>query len=309
MPMDLRRIYHATILSQEKNFTKAANKLFITQPALSRSITKLETELDIKIFNRDPGEVTLTDIGKTFIERAKTLLQHSEDIRHEMDSIHDGSLENLAFGITPYPAAALLNPLIKHTIKEHKDIKIRAEVSSLEDLIQQLDEENIEFFITNSMWISLGQKYKVSSISEIKVSLYVRKGHPILSDNINGIKETSELLRYPLVGVTLSPSRFRNFKMALGIPTSSSFQLSVACNDFSLLKSITLSSDSILIAPPLAIDQDNCKDAFRKIEFTEELAYLENSNIDICIVKLAKNVLSPLAQETKDYLQNFPEKQ
>jgi DNA-binding transcriptional LysR family regulator len=71
--MDFRRLRHAMVLREEKTFVKAAAKLHITQPALSQSISRLEADVGLRLFDRDRSGVFLTAVGKTFMARAEEL--------------------------------------------------------------------------------------------------------------------------------------------------------------------------------------------------------------------------------------------
>ncbi|MEG2708711.1 MAG: LysR family transcriptional regulator, partial [Vagococcus sp.] len=60
--LDLYQVFYE--VSQHKSFSKAAKSLYLTQPAVSQSISQLETELDVRLFNRTPQGVMLTEEGK-----------------------------------------------------------------------------------------------------------------------------------------------------------------------------------------------------------------------------------------------------
>ena len=72
--MDINHIRYVMAVAEEKNFSKAAEKLFITQPTLSLQIKKLETELGFPLFVRNTKNVELTSYGKQFVEQAKPVL-------------------------------------------------------------------------------------------------------------------------------------------------------------------------------------------------------------------------------------------
>ena len=73
--MDTRVLKYFLTVAQTNNITKAAEQLHITQPTLSRQIMDLETELDIKLFNRENRRLQLTKAGILFQQRATTMLQ------------------------------------------------------------------------------------------------------------------------------------------------------------------------------------------------------------------------------------------
>jgi LysR family transcriptional regulator, hydrogen peroxide-inducible genes activator len=79
--MTLNELRFIVAVAQERNFRRAAEKAFISQPALSLAIQKLEEELDLKIFERGKGNVTLTAVGAAIVEQAQRVLEEAERIR------------------------------------------------------------------------------------------------------------------------------------------------------------------------------------------------------------------------------------
>ncbi len=74
--MELRHFYSFIAVAEELNFTKAARRLHIAQPPVSRHIRDLETELGVKLFERNSNRVFLTDAGMGFLNEVRVVLQH-----------------------------------------------------------------------------------------------------------------------------------------------------------------------------------------------------------------------------------------
>ncbi len=79
--MTLNELRFIVAVAQELNFRRAAEKSFISQPALSLAIQKLEDELGLKIFERGKSEITITPIGSAIVEQAMRVLEEAERIR------------------------------------------------------------------------------------------------------------------------------------------------------------------------------------------------------------------------------------
>ncbi|MDP2762451.1 MAG: LysR substrate-binding domain-containing protein [Sideroxyarcus sp.] len=79
--MTLNELRFIVAVAQQRNFRRAAEKAFISQPALSLAIQKLEEELGLKLFERGKGEVTPTPVGKAIVEQAQRVLEEAERIR------------------------------------------------------------------------------------------------------------------------------------------------------------------------------------------------------------------------------------
>ncbi|MBI5892037.1 MAG: LysR family transcriptional regulator [Nitrosomonadales bacterium] len=79
--MTLNELRFIVAVAQERNFRRAAEKAFISQPALSLAIQKLEQELGLKIFERGKNDVTLTPVGSAIVEQAQRVLEEAEHLR------------------------------------------------------------------------------------------------------------------------------------------------------------------------------------------------------------------------------------
>jgi len=79
--MDLRSLRYFTAVAEERHFGRAAARLRITQPPLSRAIRQLETDLGALLLHRSPAGVTLTEAGTALYEEARALLEHAEHAR------------------------------------------------------------------------------------------------------------------------------------------------------------------------------------------------------------------------------------
>src|SRR5438876_130356 len=77
-PMELRHLRYFAAVAEKLSFTKAAQKLRVAQPALSRQIRQLEEELGVKLLERNRRQVALTEPGTAFLAEARAILQQSE---------------------------------------------------------------------------------------------------------------------------------------------------------------------------------------------------------------------------------------
>jgi DNA-binding transcriptional LysR family regulator len=95
---ELRRLRYFVAVATERNFTRAAERLHVAQPALSRQVRLLERELGVDLLRRTTHEVTLTDAGRFLLERAPGVLDATDDLWRSMTRFAAGEQGSLVLG-------------------------------------------------------------------------------------------------------------------------------------------------------------------------------------------------------------------
>ena len=99
--MKLIQLEYFVRIVEEQSFTKAAEKLFISQPALSKTIQSMEKELKVSLFSRNPGVATLTEDGNTVYKYAKDILSYCSNRTDELIARLGKAKEPVKFGLPP----------------------------------------------------------------------------------------------------------------------------------------------------------------------------------------------------------------
>ena len=110
--MDLREMRYIIELSKTKHMTHAANNLFISQPALYKSIRKVETELDTVLFYKRGNELLPTDTGKIVIENAQKILKMASQMEDSITAAKDLKQGEVRFGFTSVVGTMYLPELL-----------------------------------------------------------------------------------------------------------------------------------------------------------------------------------------------------
>lgn len=118
---------HAVIaVAEELNFTRAADRLHITQPALSKQITDLEEEQRFQLFTRDTRRVVqLTDSGRVFVEAARAALQLAERVGHVARAAQEGADSVLTIGYSPGANREWISTLVAIRLPLYPRLRIR----------------------------------------------------------------------------------------------------------------------------------------------------------------------------------------
>ncbi|GJM80786.1 hypothetical protein HMSSN139_32820 [Paenibacillus sp. HMSSN-139] len=122
--MELRQLQYTLQIAEEKNFSRAADKLHIAQPSLSQQLSKLEQELGVKLFQRNTSTVELTYAGASFIAHAQKIMDAVAQLRQEMDDISQLRAGRVVVGSMPITGSHLL-PYVLPAFKEsYPDIQV-----------------------------------------------------------------------------------------------------------------------------------------------------------------------------------------
>ncbi len=117
--MTLTELKYIVAVAREKHFGKAAEACFVSQPTLSVAVKKLEDELELKLFERSSGEVTVTPLGEEIVRQAQSVLEQAAEIKEIAKRGKDplgGPLKlGVIYTIGPYLLPDLVRQVIAHT--------------------------------------------------------------------------------------------------------------------------------------------------------------------------------------------------
>jgi DNA-binding transcriptional LysR family regulator len=114
--IELRLLQCVVTLAEELSFTRAARKLYVAQPALSRQIKDIESLLGVKLFERSTREVHLTPSGVAFVEEARAALIHTQRAEHLAKAVSCPDASPVVVGFSPHYNFSLLGSIKKRSI-------------------------------------------------------------------------------------------------------------------------------------------------------------------------------------------------
>ena len=109
--MNIKHLEHLLALADTGSFSRAAEKLFITQSALSRSIQSLEGDLGAKVLDRIGKRNELTPLGLDVVARARHIVRDAAELRHSAQLLQQGGQGSVSVGLGSGPGALLMTPL------------------------------------------------------------------------------------------------------------------------------------------------------------------------------------------------------
>lgn len=122
---ELRTLRYFLCVAEEKNMTRASERLRIAQPALSRQIARLEADLGLKVFNRTARGMELTEAGEILQRRAYVIMAQITQAHHDVTAHADRPQGVVVVGMPPTPGEFIAPPLLARVKAEYPEIELR----------------------------------------------------------------------------------------------------------------------------------------------------------------------------------------
>ncbi|KXU36996.1 hypothetical protein AXK11_03015 [Cephaloticoccus primus] len=175
--MELYQLRSLVAVAQSGNFTRAAESLNITQPALSQQIINLEKELEHKLLHRLGRRAVLTDAGRTFIERARRILLEADNATKEIRD-NPNAESRITVGAIPSVAPYILPALIAQARLEYPQLQIRAREDFRPELVEAVLDGSLDLAVVSTPVPSTA--LAVEPLMHEPLVLAVGPEHPLL---------------------------------------------------------------------------------------------------------------------------------
>jgi len=175
--MYLREYEYILAISRERSMRKAAETLYISQPALSRLVQEVESRVGAPLFDRSGRELVPTDIGRDYIAMAERIVSMNNDFQRSLGQ-KTSSIDQLQLVMPMVWATGFINAVIPEYHKEKPDIKIGVEIAGQRRLTDMLMERRATI-AAGIMTKELQQELACYPVRECDMALVVPKGHPL----------------------------------------------------------------------------------------------------------------------------------
>ncbi|UAB80481.1 LysR family transcriptional regulator [Marixanthomonas sp. SCSIO 43207] len=142
--MTITQLRYVLAVAEHQNFTKAAQKTFVTQPTLSMQIQKLEEELDILIFDRSKKPIELTAVGQKIVSQARNIVNESERMQDVVDQEKGFVGGEFKLGIIPTITPTLLPMFLKTFTNKYPKVQLKIEELTTPEIITKLQDGHID---------------------------------------------------------------------------------------------------------------------------------------------------------------------
>lgn len=190
------------MLAETGSFVQASAAIFLTQPALTRSIQALEDELGGRLFDRLGRRIELTPFGHEVLDRARRLVADAEALRQTGKGLHAGLIGKLRVGLSSGPGALLATRLMLYMAEHHQRLQLEISRGNTAVLIDALRDQRLDAAVVDIRSVLPAADLQIAQIFELEAGFLVRPDHPLMR---KGQPVTiDEVLDYPVASMPLS---------------------------------------------------------------------------------------------------------
>src|SRR5881396_573738 len=136
--MELRHLRYFVAAAEEQNVTRAAARLHVSQPPLSRQIRDLEDELGVALFEHGAKAVRLTEAGKAFLNEARAVLQRADDAVQMAKAVASGQRGEIHVGYAPSLTVEVLPRALRYFRESNPAVRVQLHDLSTQEMLRGL---------------------------------------------------------------------------------------------------------------------------------------------------------------------------
>ncbi len=294
MEITPRHIEQIEALQRYGSFRRAAEKLCISQPALSRSILILEEKLGIKFFDRAHGKLVPTAYGRMVLRRGGNILKEFQSLHRDISLMQNCEQGVLTIGCGPIPAETLAGEALGRFNRLYPKMSVKLVIDHAPSLEKHLNSRAMDFFVAEASQLEGRQEYEIVSMEQQQGYLCCRRGHPLASRSSVAF---DEILAYPLALMWLSDRIFSLLSKLSGRDIQKSEDLGTSvmeCDNMSILLRIVSESDAVTITSYEILSQSVNKDDICILPLT-----IPEFRSGYCVISLRNYSVIPAADHLK----------
>jgi DNA-binding transcriptional LysR family regulator len=195
--MELRHLRYFVAVAEAENVSRAALKLHISQPGISRQIRDLEDEIGFQLFERSAKSVKLTDAGKSFLTEARAVLQRADEAVKTARAIATGQEGELHVGYAGSPTVRILPPTLRAFQSELPNMRVRLHDLSTEEMLAGLRDGKLQMALMVCPTPGILRGLRFEKLQDMQIILAVAPKHPLAKSRSVTL---AEVAKQPLIG-------------------------------------------------------------------------------------------------------------
>ncbi len=245
--MNIKQLEHLLALADAGSFSRAAEKLFITQSALSRSIQSLEDDLGGKVLDRIGKRNELTPLGLDVVARARHIVRDAAELLHSAQLLQQGGKSSISVGLGSGPGALLTIPLMCAAAGLYRGtsgMRVSITRGPTELQIQQLRSRQLDAMVVDMRRVTPAIDLNIESLGEIRAGFIVHATHPLV---VQRSVSFQDITQYPVASTPLSDEVVRLLVDQYGVMANPSAMVTLLCEDAASLLATVAQTPAIYL--------------------------------------------------------------
>jgi DNA-binding transcriptional LysR family regulator len=243
--MTLVQLRHFVVVADLGSYAQASATLFLTQPALTRSIQSLEEELGGALFDRLGRRIALTPFGQVVLVRARRLVSDAEALKQTGKGLHAGLIGKLRVGLSSAPGALLSVPLMLHMAEHHPRLQVEISRGNTAVLLNELREQHLDAAIVDIRSMRPSVDLQVAQAFEMAAGFLARREHPLAQ--LGRAATLDEVMAYPVASTPLSDEVARILIARYGPQANPDNMVTLRCDETLSIVDVARRSNAIVL--------------------------------------------------------------
>lgn len=177
--MELRHLRYFVAVAEEENVSKAALKLHVSQPGISRQIRDLEDEIGFPLFERSAKSVRLTAAGKVFLTEAREVLLRAEAAVKKARGVAGGMTGEINVGYAPSLTVQILPPILRAFQEQFPQVRVALHDLSSDEMLTQLGTKRLQVALTVKPTGKMARGLAFKELARYAMMVAVAPNHPL----------------------------------------------------------------------------------------------------------------------------------
>lgn len=253
---EIRELRHLLSIDEFRHFGQAAKAVGLTQPALTKSLQRMEKALGAQIFERSRARVIPTTVGKEVLARARRLVDDAEELQRAVDAMTGAEAASATIGVGPAMSETYVAAAIAEVAQSRPRAQISVRVESWRQLTEWLLVGELDFYVADVGDARIDGRFTYTSLPSHSLVWFCRREHPLARRKKKPVTRR-DMLQYPIATPKMPPWATEWFAAESRDPATEGLPRplpAIECESFAMLKRIVESSDclSAALQPTLA---------------------------------------------------------
>ncbi|MBP5073147.1 LysR family transcriptional regulator [Pseudomonas chlororaphis] len=241
----LKQLRHLQAIIRHGSIHRAAEALHVTPPALTRSLSVLETDMDIQLFDRNKNGMQATAFCLQIQERCARLISDTEDLMREARIYSNQDTGTLSIGVGGLAGETVFDSIFPDFVALNPKVQTQIIEGDPQDILSKLQNRQLDLVIAGTSSPLNVDGLRVQPLKTSATAIFIRSGHPLeRRENVS----LTELLGFPMLSATplISSHPIRRLLVQQNFVAPEPY---VICSNYQLLKQILLRTNAWVQAP------------------------------------------------------------